>query len=81
MLLVKEKHIQFEIEHDTKLLVVTFLEKDETQVFNEVSHPNRISYASDNDNAIMTKLGNHSITNVPGVVAVCKRSGIRISFQ
>ena len=28
-----------------------------------------------------TELGNHSITNVTGVVVVCKRSGIRISFQ
>ena len=28
-----------------------------------------------------TELGNHSITNALGVVVVCKRSGIRISFQ
>ena len=36
LLLIKEKHLQIEFEHDTKLLVITFFEKEETQVFNEV---------------------------------------------
>ena len=35
-LFIKENHIQIEFEHDAKLLVIIFFEKDETQEFKEV---------------------------------------------